>query len=272
MMPVAELIEHLQRKAVPDDAIAVTFDDGYEDNLLAAKPVLARYEVPATVFIATGYTDRREMFWWDELATMILESPRSQSHLVMCDGETIHLDWRELERADLSGCWRGWQEPMTSRQRSYLAIWRKMKYAGSEERTAALADLRSKLGAGKDSLAFPLTTSQIKLLLADDWISLGAHTVTHPALTGLSEPDCLREMQESGDTCRALSGKAVEGFAYPYGDADEAVRVAAAAAGFSWACSTESTFVDGSDVNTYGVPRLAVPNVPARMFSRMLSG
>ena len=46
------------------DAFAVTFDDGWKDNLTWAAPVLRELGIPATVFLATGAVDGRRPFWW----------------------------------------------------------------------------------------------------------------------------------------------------------------------------------------------------------------
>jgi peptidoglycan/xylan/chitin deacetylase (PgdA/CDA1 family) len=51
-------------------AVVITFDDGYRDNLLVAKPLLERHGLPATVFVATAYVGASRDFWWDELETL----------------------------------------------------------------------------------------------------------------------------------------------------------------------------------------------------------
>ena len=78
-MSMDELVQRLKTNTLPADAVAITFDDGYRDNLVHAKAVLTRYGLPACLFLATGYVDRGEHFWWDELATMILESTEPSS-------------------------------------------------------------------------------------------------------------------------------------------------------------------------------------------------
>jgi peptidoglycan/xylan/chitin deacetylase (PgdA/CDA1 family) len=54
--------------------IAVTFDDGYADNLYGAKPLLEHYDVPATVFVTAGYLGSQREFWYDELERILLHT------------------------------------------------------------------------------------------------------------------------------------------------------------------------------------------------------
>jgi len=59
-------------------------------------------------------------------------------------------------------------------------------------------------------------------------ISVGAHTVTHRVLTGLSEPECEDEMRHSREEIEQRLGRSVPCLAYPYGISSAAVRRVAA--------------------------------------------
>ena len=56
---------------VQKPAIAITFDDGYADNLTEALPILREAEVPATFFISTEHLGVGGEFWWDALERMV---------------------------------------------------------------------------------------------------------------------------------------------------------------------------------------------------------
>src|SRR5262245_9223326 len=71
----------LRNHNLPRRGILLTFDDGYSDNLHNAKPILDRYEVPATVFVAGGYVGFRGEFWWDELENLLLRPGALPEHL-----------------------------------------------------------------------------------------------------------------------------------------------------------------------------------------------
>lgn len=261
-MSVDEFVERLRSKTLPANALAVTFDDGYCDNLVNAKPVLARYGIPATLFLATGFIDQATPFWWDELATMILASTQAVHEQHVLADEPVNLDWDQPESSDTTGEWRAWNEPSTPKQKAYLAIWRRLRLATTEQRDLALNTLRQRFGTARDSLGRPLSSNEIRTLLCGGLVQLGAHTVTHPALTSLDRLECRREIVDSGNRCRELAAKSVNGFAYPYGDISLEVQRDVASLGFFWACSTQGSFAE--QPNIYALPRIAVPNAPMR--------
>src|SRR5271154_70076 len=76
-----DLIKAKSDRELPPRPVCITFDDGYADNLYAAKPALESYRVPGTVFITPGYIGVPENLWWDELAKLILDPTSRQSEL-----------------------------------------------------------------------------------------------------------------------------------------------------------------------------------------------
>ena len=66
-LPLGELAARMNAGDLPPRSVALTFDDGYRDNLDAAEPLLARHGVPATIFVVSWYVGAGREFWWDEL-------------------------------------------------------------------------------------------------------------------------------------------------------------------------------------------------------------
>ena len=68
VVALSELVEDLVRgRTPPAGTVCITFDDGYRDNLSVAAPILEKYRLPATLFLATGYLERAETQWSDKL-------------------------------------------------------------------------------------------------------------------------------------------------------------------------------------------------------------
>ena len=271
-MSMDEMADRLREGNLPADAVAITFDDGYLDNLIHAKPVLARHGVPATVFIATGYVGSGMPFWWDELASMVLESKEPVHQVAVCGNDSIELDWDLPESFDLHPAWRGWDEPRTARQRAYVKTWARLQRAARAERDRTMESLRERFQTVQDPLAIPMSRDEIGDLVGGDIIRIGAHTVSHPALTDLDRAESRREIDESQQYCRGLTPKPVDGFAYPFGNLDKEVRDDVGAVGLSWACTTEVTFVDRREPDLLALPRFAATNAPMRVFRSLLTG
>lgn len=85
-------------------------------------------------------------------------------------------------------------------------------------------------------------------------ISVGAHTVTHPHLTALSEAECERELRDCRNEIEQQLGTAVRSFAYPYGSRSKKV-MAAAGRFFDLAAGTSLRFLS-SRSNALDLPRI----------------
>ena len=60
-----------EKRALPKKTAVITFDDGYKDNYTNAFPILKKLNIPATIFLTTGYIDNNDLFWWDKVGYIL---------------------------------------------------------------------------------------------------------------------------------------------------------------------------------------------------------
>jgi peptidoglycan/xylan/chitin deacetylase (PgdA/CDA1 family) len=98
-VPLYEILEHARRRQGHRATVSVTFDDGFADNYTNAMPILLRYEIPATFFVATGLIDRDPSVlelaskwggWPEEGATLTWEQIREMRRAGMEFGAHGH--------------------------------------------------------------------------------------------------------------------------------------------------------------------------------------
>ncbi len=270
-LPMSEFFDGLERRTLPETAVAVTFDDGYVDNLQKAKPRLAAAGVPATLFVTTGAVGQRVEFWWDELARGILLRTASLDSEIVIAGESCRLEFAQAEAPRPRGAWRAWEEPRTEREATYLTVWRRLQLVSAGERTAAMNRLRDLLSPPPpDAKDLPMAPNEVAELADDGLFELGGHTVTHPVLPALDPGERRREILEGKLACERLVNRPIAGFAYPHGAVDADSRAAVQECGFAWACSTESRPVSGGNDDRYALPRLNVFDWDGHAFERAL--
>jgi peptidoglycan/xylan/chitin deacetylase (PgdA/CDA1 family) len=205
VLPLAQATQRLKRGELPRRAVCVTFDDGYSDNATAALPVLQKYQIPATVFVAAGYLDGGRM--WNDT---IIESlrPYSASEL-------------DLSRLQLP-VYRTGSETLR-RQTAYDIIGR-CKYLEASQRQEMALAIASQVRSIADDKPLPdnlmLTTSQL-LTLHRQGVEIGGHTFSHPILTQLTLNQAREEILKGKAKLESITGQPLRLFAYPNGRPDK---------------------------------------------------
>jgi peptidoglycan/xylan/chitin deacetylase (PgdA/CDA1 family) len=264
-LTLTELVRRLVDNTLPMDAVAVTFDDGYVDNLTAGLPRLAAAGVPATVFLTTSYIDRREPIWSDELAMLILLEQGPKRSEITIEGKLMSLGLTDASLAPSSN-------PAQQERRALLeAIYQLLRRLDDKKREPIMTELRSIFTSYNDGAELPrtMTHDEVRMLIKNNLVTIGAHSVTHPILPELPLGAQHHEIAASKCACEAITGAPVTAFAYPYGEFNPDVRETARRAGFSFACSTQrGPATAASDV--FALPRVYVPNVDGDAFEQRL--
>jgi peptidoglycan/xylan/chitin deacetylase (PgdA/CDA1 family) len=270
------LTQALLDENLPDRTVVVTFDDGYADNLYSAKPLLERYDIPATVFVIAGYIGHTRAFWWDELDRLFLQPNALPERLDLSgNGSTYHWQLGETDDHNEEAPrrrWRPGEETRSSYHSLYKSLWKLLHRMGEEERQSALHELRGWAGAKEmvHPRHRPLSLEEVVALGRGELVEVGAHTVTHPALPRLS-PDSQRdEISGSKRLLEEILDRPVTSFSYPYGNLSEQTVGIVRRAGFSCACSTRADAVRLSS-ERFRLPRVEVQDWDGDEFAGRLS-
>lgn len=274
VVSVRDLALALRERRLVDRTVAISFDDGYADNLHNARPLLDAAELPATIFMTTGQLGRAREFWWDELEQLLLNDRPLPEELAL-EFKTGTRSWHASSRRDDQSVknMRAWEGQPGSRMALFHAIWEALLPLSSDERNAALDQLNSsiKWSPTLRPTHCVLTAEEIRVLAQDGLIDIGGHTVNHLLLTAHSESVQRREIEANRSQLRELTGKNVSCFAYPFGDHDVTATRLTRAAGFECACTTvENTVWRYSD--PFRMPRFAVEDWDGDEFARRLHG
>jgi peptidoglycan/xylan/chitin deacetylase (PgdA/CDA1 family) len=271
------MVRALEQGDLPKLGVVITFDDGYADNLWEAKPALEQYEIPATVFVTTGYIGRDREFWWDELERVLLQPGILPDTLTLdIDGRTLEWNLGPASRYSEHdyACHRSWnwrhRTKPTVRHRLFRRLFRLLQPLKEHARDRLLQDLRD--WAGTASIVRPthrvLTPEELGRLAEGSLLEIGAHSVTHPLLPKLPLAEQVQEIQGSKDFLEDVVGAGIGCFAYPYGAAGNAAG-AVQNAGFTSACTTSADVVFQGD-DPYRLPRLYVGNWDGEEFERRI--
>jgi peptidoglycan/xylan/chitin deacetylase (PgdA/CDA1 family) len=229
-MPLGELARRSRRGRAPRRAVAVTFDDGYADNLYEAEPILRELGIPATVFVATGHVGTDREFWWDELERlMLLGGERPAELRVSHRGEGQRHPTRDE----------------SERRAAYDALHPWLRFGPLARREDVLAQVRGWAGEPEGGrhrdTHRAVTVDELRELAASPVVEIAPHTRAHPSLAHQDLPVQREEIAGSARQLEDWLGTRSPVFSYPFGgpgaDYDRATVSAVREAGFQLAVS-----------------------------------
>lgn len=177
--------------------VALTFDDGYRDNLDQALPVLKRHGAPWTMFVTTDYAAGEGRLWWLELEEVV----RASDHVELRGGPVAAGTTAEKEAA-------------------FSAAYRELRAGPEDLLRDTLARWCDQAGIDRPGLVRRLCLgwSDLTDLSRETGVTIGAHTLTHPMLAKHDEATARREITECRSVISERLGREVRHLAYPVGD------------------------------------------------------
>lgn len=279
---IAQAVEQQDFRQLPRRAVALTFDDGYANNLHHAAPALVDAQMPGTIFVTSGMVDYPREFWNDELERIFLNPGTLPEVLDIEIGNTTYFwelgddaTYTAAQAAEHRG-WLAWHTAPTQRHHLFQELYDVFQPMEAAPRANLLRELlkwatvpetpRTDLGM--------LSADGMRQLAGMPGISIQAHTVTHPVLSKLDQAAQRRELVESREQLRHYLGPdaPLDGMAYPYGlneHYDAATMEAVHGAGYRWAAANIADVVrPGSGV--YELRRASVTDISGDAFRRWL--
>lgn len=244
IVPLSEIESILREGRWRRGVAAITFDDGYENNLTVAWPVLKALGLPATLFVTVEVVDRRRPYDHDRIE--------------------LSLRYASARRIDLeAGGARRTFELCDDATRAAAVYAAKAWYASLPADKAArwldqlMAQCWQDDFVDRCPVAYrPLTWPQVRRL-SDEGFEIGSHTLSHPHLARVDDARLRRELTESRAVLEAKLGRPVLRVSYPYGSVDARTPRAAAEAGYASGYTTR-TWWTTDPRDAYRVARISV--------------
>jgi peptidoglycan/xylan/chitin deacetylase (PgdA/CDA1 family) len=227
------------------NTVALTFDDGYQDNYSIAANILTDLNIPASFFLATRFIEHSINYYpsslnavWDThktyrtIPTAIKNSP---------------IEKLLLEEIDYFGA----LQKLSAYEPKIL--WD----------LSILLDTAQRNLAPVDALELPMSVSEVASLVSSDLFSIGPHTATHPRMSSIPPEEAILDFAESIETVAKWGGSKTMYFPYPFGQRSDFNSLLEGKINSSMNFRGLSTFpiaISPRNANALTLPRLSVQN------------
>ena len=193
-------------------SVVITIDDGFKDNYDLAYPILKGLNLPATIFLTSGFINTQKAPWVDEIGIALAKTQLDNLYVPQLFGDQVVAISSNEQKAE-----------------TLHRIYKKLLYLEHNTKVDLVDTLLSILNKKGDLRAHErimLNWKEIKKMSQNN-ISFGSHTLTHPTLSKMGPEDAMFEIIESKRIIEKELGACVRHFAIPNGqneDFTEALR------------------------------------------------
>lgn len=239
VIPYSKLIELLEREENPSaGTVVITFDDGYLDTFRVAAPILARYQLPAILFISTRLVQRGEAQCGDQLFSMFMSNTQDRLELPSL-GIRANLA-RPRIKADI-----------------YETLSRWFISATAEKRRRTLALLEEQLQPAVKPPRLTMTWHDVRELLRQyPNMELGVHGAEHIDLSVHDVSVVRHELQTCISDFERELGRRPDHFAFPYNRVTPKSRELVRHSGFRSAVASGSRVLISCASDRLALPRI----------------
>lgn len=255
IVPLAQGLDRIRDGSGSRHLAAVTFDDGYKDNLDLALPVLQAENVHCTFFVATRYIEQGLLF--DDLVVRAFTHTKCKSF----QEPRLGMPERSIESVG-------------DRRKVADHLLEKLKYLPPVERDRIAADVANQLSL--QDRESPMLRIDGLRELRDAGMEIGSHSYEHPISNTLSDPEFISDTTRSVEMLVQMLDVRPRFFAFPNGilGKDFAPRhsVILEEMGFEAAFSTSPGVVRPAS-NFFALPRMTPwPRTRLRFMAEVLLG
>ena len=177
--------------------VAITFDDGYNDNYRYAYPVLRKYRVPAMFYLTTDCIDGKTFLWTSELRYFVMKSQKS------------HLSLASLSKKYAI-------KTVMEKNKAIQDIKRHLINMPRLKREQIICDLRRQSGVKNvDPLKRSMLNWEEVREMRRGGMNFGAHTVSHPSLPYIPMEEARAEILQSKKILETQLNEPIVHFCYP---------------------------------------------------------